>query len=175
MSESIDSIKRLMKKIDSLRARLKKSDESSRDGGSLNYLLLESAARRDAVLQCSLDCIVTIDSEGLILEFNPAAEDTFGYKRDEVLGKGMANLIVPPSLRAAHEQGLKHYLVSGEGPVLNRRIEITAARSNGQEFPVELAITPFRIGSKTAFTAFIRDITKRKRAEETLRATERQL
>jgi PAS domain S-box-containing protein len=109
------------------------------------------------------------------MEFNPAAEETFGHTRIEVLGKKMANLIVPPALRDAHEQGMRHYLASGEGTVLNKRIEITAIRSNGQEFPVELAIAPFRIEGKEAFTAFIRDITDRKRAEETLRETERQL
>ncbi|MEE3331425.1 MAG: PAS domain S-box protein [Myxococcota bacterium] len=164
-----------MEEIDSLRSRLQKFEKASRTSESLDQRLSENAARRDAILQSSLDCIVTIDSLGLIMEFNPAAEETFGYARNEVLGKQMANLIVPPSLRAAHEQGLQHYLASGEGPVLNQRIEITAIRSNGQEFPVELAITPFQFGDKEAFTGFIRDITERKRAEATLRETERQL
>jgi hypothetical protein len=164
-----------MEEIASLRARLKKLDVANTKSDSLDQDLSENAARRDAILQCSLDCIITIDSDGLIMEFNPAAEETFGYTRDEVLGKEMANLIVPPSLQAAHHQGLKHYLASGEGPVLNQRIEITAVRSNGEEFPVELAITPFQFRDEQAFTGFIRDITERKRAEATLRETERQL
>jgi two-component system, cell cycle sensor histidine kinase and response regulator CckA len=164
-----------MEEIASLRARLKKLDVAKTKSDSLDQDLSENAARRDAILQCSLDCIITIDSDGLIMEFNPAAEETFGYTRDEVLGKEMANLIVPPSLQAAHHQGLKHYLASGEGPVLNQRIEITAVRSNGEEFPVELAITPFQFRNEPAFTGFIRDITERKRAEATLRETERQL
>lgn len=164
-----------MEEIASLRARLKKLDVANTKSDSLDQDLSENAARRDAILQCSLDCIITIDSDGLIMEFNPAAEETFGYTRDEVLGKEMANLIVPPSLQAAHHQGLKHYLASGEGPVLNQRIEITAVRSNGEEFPVELAITPFQFRGEPAFTGFIRDITERKRAEATLRETERQL
>lgn len=175
MSNSTYEVAKLTEEAASLRARIKELEEAKGESGLLDHLLSESAAGRNAILQCSLDCIVTIDSDGLIMEFNPAAEETFGHTRIEVLGKEMANLIVPPALRDAHEQGMRHYLASGKGPVLNKRIEITAIRSNGQEFPVELAIAPFRIEEKEAFTAFIRDITDRKRAEETLRETERQL
>ena len=175
MSEAALGNRKLLEEINSLRSRIKELEEAGRESNSFEQALSGGAERRDAILQCSLDCIVTIDSDGFIMEFNPAAEETFGYTRDEVLGRQMASLIVPPSLRADHEQGLKHYLASGEGPVLNQRIEISAVRSNGQEFPVELAITPFRVGDKEAFTGFIRDITERKRAEATLRETERQL
>lgn len=175
MSNSTYEVKELTEEAASLRARIKELEDTKGESDLLDHPLSESAAGRNAILQCSLDCIVTIDSDGLIMEFNPAAEETFGHTRIEVLGKKMANLIVPPALRDAHEQGMRHYLASGEGTVLNKRIEITAIRSNGQEFPVELAIAPFRIEGKEAFTAFIRDITDRKRAEETLRETERQL
>ncbi|HIF92406.1 MAG TPA: PAS domain-containing hybrid sensor histidine kinase/response regulator [Myxococcales bacterium] len=175
MSNSTDRINELTEEAVSLRARVKEIEDANGESGLLDQPLSGSAAGRNAILQCSLDCIVTIDSDGLIMEFNPAAEETFGHTCSEVLGKEMANLIVPPALRDAHEQGIQHYLASGEGPLLNKRIEITAIRSNGQEFPVELAITPFRIEGKEAFTAFIRDITDRKRAEEILRETERQL
>jgi len=175
LSNSTDRINELTEEAVSLRARVKEIEDANGESGLLDQPLSGSAAGRNAILQCSLDCIVTIDSDGLIMEFNPAAEETFGHTCSEVLGKEMANLIVPPALRDAHEQGIQHYLASGEGPLLNKRIEITAIRSNGQEFPVELAITPFRIEGKEAFTAFIRDITDRKRAEEILRETERQL
>lgn len=175
MSDTNPVAEKLIADVDALRARIREFEEVNGKSGLLDHFFSDSAARRDAVLQCSLDCIVTIDSDGLIMEFNPAAEETFGYTRDEVLGKEMSKLIVPPSLRSAHQQGLKHYLLSGEGPVLNQRIEITAVRSNGQEFPVELAITPFRVGEGEAFTGFIRDITERKKAAETLRETEQQL
>ncbi|HIK84010.1 MAG TPA: PAS domain-containing hybrid sensor histidine kinase/response regulator [Myxococcales bacterium] len=175
MSNLTDRINELTEEAVSLRARVKEIEDANGESGLLDQPLSGSAAGRNAILQCSLDCIVTIDSDGLIMEFNPAAEETFGHTCSEVLGKEMANLIVPPALRDAHEQGIQHYLASGEGPLLNKRIEITAIRSNGQEFPVELAITPFRIEGKEAFTAFIRDITDRKRAEEILRETERQL
>ncbi|MEO1935513.1 MAG: PAS domain S-box protein, partial [Myxococcales bacterium] len=175
LSNLTDRINELTEEAVSLRARVKEIEDANGESGLLDQPLSGSAAGRNAILQCSLDCIVTIDSDGLIMEFNPAAEETFGHTCSEVLGKEMANLIVPPALRDAHEQGIQHYLASGEGPLLNKRIEITAIRSNGQEFPVELAITPFRIEGKEAFTAFIRDITDRKRAEEILRETERQL
>jgi two-component system cell cycle sensor histidine kinase/response regulator CckA len=175
LSDPTDRTDELVEEVAFLRARLKELEEANVTSRLLDNLLFANAARRDAILQCSLDCIVTIDSDGLIIEFNRAAEETFGHTRNEVLGRKMAELIVPPALRDAHEQGMKHYLSTGEGPVLNKRIEITAIRSSGQEFPVELTITPFQIEDKEAFTAFIRDITERKRAAETLRETEHQL
>ncbi|MDC1294972.1 PAS domain S-box protein [Myxococcota bacterium] len=175
MSDSTYKTDELNEEVASLRARIRELEDAKGESGLRAPTLSGNAAGRDATLQCSLDCIVTIDSAGLIIEFNPAAEETFGRTRSEVMGKEMVNLIVPPALRDAHDQGMKRYLASGEGPVLNKRIEITAIRSNGQEFPVELAITPFRTEGQEAFTAFIRDITERKRAAETLLETERQL
>ena len=175
MSKTTSGNSEPLENIDPPRSPLKEFEEPNITSDSVAQVVADNATRRDAILKSSLDCIVTIDSAGLIMEFNPAAEQTFGYTRDEALGQQMANLIVPPSLRAAHEQGLKHYLASGEGPVLNTRIEITAIRSNGQEFPVELAITPFHLGGRAEFTAFIRDLTEVKKSEATLRETERQL
>ena len=124
-----------------------------------------SEARTKAIVESSLDCIVAIDHEGKILEFNPAAEKVFGYSRAEVLGRELAQVIIPPSLRERHRQGMKHYLATGEARVMGKRIEITAIRSDGSEFPVELAI--MRVGDATSptFTGFIRDISERKRAE----------
>ena len=130
--------------------------------------LRESEARKRAILESALDCIISIDHEGKIIEFNPAAEKTFGYTRDAAMGREMAELIIPPSLRQQHRRGLAHYLATGEGPVLGKRIEITAMRADGSEFPVELAITPIHLGQHPVFTASIRDITERKRAEEAL-------
>src|SRR5207244_1199622 len=122
--------------------------------------LRESDARRAAILQTALDAIISMDQEGRVVEFNPAAERTFGFRRTEVLGQPLAEFIVPPSLRESHRRGLAHFLASGSGPVLNRRIEITALRADGTEFPVELAITPFEVGGSWVFTAYIRDITE---------------
>src|SRR5438270_9289134 len=84
----------------------------------------ESEARTAAILEAALDCIISIDHEGRVIEFNPAAERTFGYRRSEVLGRELAECIVPPRLRDAHRQGLARYLTTGEGTVLGRRIEM---------------------------------------------------
>src|SRR2546426_3188099 len=127
--------------------------------------LQDSEARKSAIVQSALDCIVSIDHEGKILEFNPAAERVFGYSSAEVVGKALAEVIIPPSLREAHRQGLMRYLATGESCILGRRIEMTAMRSDGTEFPVELSITSLGAGSRPTFTGFIRDITQRKAAE----------
>src|SRR5688500_17779307 len=97
--------------------------------------------RSREILASALDCIITMDHEGRILEFNPAAERTFGYSRPAVIGKDLAELIIPPHLREQHRRGLAHYLATGHGPVLGKRIDITALRSDGTEFPVELIIS----------------------------------
>jgi len=134
--------------------------------------LKRSEARNAAILDSALDCIVTIDHEGCITEFNPAAEHTFGYPRDEVLGKHLADVIIPPSLREKHRQGFARYLATGEARVLGKRIEMTAVRADGSEFPVELAITRIPLEGPPSFTGYLRDITERKRAEQELRRSE---
>src|SRR5438128_3231064 len=98
-----------------------------------------------AILESALDCIITMDSAGVVQEFNPAAEGVFGFRREEAVGKELAELIVPPRMRAQHRRGLAHYLTTGEGPLLGKRIEIEALRADGSEIQVELAITPFEI------------------------------
>jgi diguanylate cyclase (GGDEF)-like protein/PAS domain S-box-containing protein len=128
--------------------------------------LQESESRKNAILNAALDCVITIDHEGRIVEFNPAAERTFGYSRDAVVGEQMASLIIPPSLREAHQRGFRHYLATGEGPALGQRLELSAMRADGSEFPIELAITKVDLPGSPVFTAYVRDITERKRAEE---------
>src|SRR5712692_3428868 len=90
-----------------------------------------------AILQTALDAIITIDHQGKVIEFNPAAEKLFGYSRTEVLGRKMAELIVPPSLREQHYKGLARYLATSESRIIGRRIELIAMRADGTEFPVE--------------------------------------
>jgi PAS domain S-box-containing protein len=133
----------------------------------------QSEARKAAILDSALDCILTIDHEGCITEFNPAAERTFGYRRDEVVGKELADVIVPPALREQHRRGFARYLATGEARVLGRRVEMTAVRSDGREFAVELAITRIPLNGPPSFTGYLRDITKRKESEEKLRRSER--
>lgn len=122
-------------------------------------------ALTQAVIESALDCIVTIDHEGRVVEFNPAAERTFGYRRADALNQLLGDLIVPPAFRAAHFEGLRRYLATGVGPVLGKRIEISAMRADGSEFPVELAIAVVQQGATPLFTAYLRDISERKRHE----------
>jgi len=131
--------------------------------------LSESREREAAILYTSLDAVITIDHKGRVLEFNPAAQKTFGYERAQVLGRDMSELIIPFSLREQHRKGLTKYFATGEGPILGKRIELTGMRADRSEFPLELTITPIGVGEQTIFTGFLRDITERKRAEEELR------
>jgi len=137
--------------------------------------LRESVARSSAILENSLDCIVTADHEGRILEFNQAAEKTFGYRRAEVIGKLLAETIVPESMRERRSHGLMRIVEAGESQLLGRRMEMIARRADGSEFPIELAISRVALAGPPIFTGFIRDITERKRAEEEVTRLRRQL
>lgn len=130
--------------------------------------LRASEARKAAILDAALDCVVTMNHEGRILEFNPAAEDTFGYRKADVIGKELAEIIVPPSLRDAHRSGFARYLATGTDTIIGRRLQITAMRADGSEFPVELAITRVDLPGPPIFTGFLRDVTEPLRAERTL-------
>jgi PAS domain S-box-containing protein len=134
--------------------------------------LRRSEVRKAAILDSALDCIVTVDHQGCVTEFNPDAEQTFGYRRDEVLGKQLSDVIIPLALREEHRRSFARYLATGEERVLGRRVEMTAVRANGSEFPVELAITRIPLDGPPSFTGCLRDITERKQAEEALRASE---
>jgi len=133
--------------------------------------LKRSEARKAAILDSALDCVMTIDHEGCITEFNPAAERTFGYRRNDVMGS-LADVMIPPSLREGHRRGLVRYLATGEGPMIGKRIETTAVRADGSEFPVELTITRISWDGPPSFTGYLRDITERKRSELELRRSE---
>ena len=138
--------------------------------------LAQSEALKRGVFETALDAVITIDTGGRILEFNPAAEATFGYQAEDVIGEEMAALIVPERLRAAHRAGMERYLATGDGPVLGLRIEVPALRSDGTEIPCELAITPVRLNDQSeVFTATLRDITDRNAAEDALRKSEARL
>jgi diguanylate cyclase (GGDEF)-like protein/PAS domain S-box-containing protein len=134
--------------------------------------LRETEERNRLILENALDAIVAMDGEGKITTWNPQAERTFGWTRAEAMGRKLAELIVPLQHRWAHKRGLERYMRTGKGKVLNRRIEITALHKSGREFPVELAISPSVGGDGVSFSAFVRDITERKKAEELLRQSE---
>jgi PAS domain S-box-containing protein len=127
--------------------------------------VLESEALKAAILESALDCVIAMDAEGRIVEFNPAAERAFGYRRDDVVGLEMAPLIIPPSLRDGHRQALGRYLKTGEARLLNQRLELTGMRADGTEFPVELTITRIAAEGPAMFTGYIRDITERRASE----------
>jgi two-component system NtrC family sensor kinase len=121
--------------------------------------LQANEAVSSAITASALDCIIAIDESGIVIEFNPAAEKTFGYRRSEALGRPIADLIVPPALRARHVEGLARYLRTGEANVLNKRIEIEGMRADGSIFPVELSIKEVRLPQHRLFTAYLRDLT----------------
>ncbi|HEY3070191.1 MAG TPA: PAS domain S-box protein [Gaiellaceae bacterium] len=128
--------------------------------------LQQSEERTRLIVDSALDAVVTIDAESHITGWNAQAEVAFGWSADEVIGQSLADTIIPAEHREAHLRGLKRFLETGEGPVLNQRIEITALRRNGEEFPIELAISPLKAGGAYSFSAFLRDISERKKAEE---------
>ncbi|HVH48144.1 MAG TPA: PAS domain S-box protein [Labilithrix sp.] len=128
--------------------------------------LRESEARKTAMMEAALDAIVTMDHEGKITEFNAAAERTFGYSRREVIGRVLGDILVPEALRALHTNGLRSYLQTNEAHVLGKRIEVSALRRDGTEFPAEVAILRIPGEDPPVFTGYIRDITERKRAAE---------
>jgi PAS domain S-box-containing protein len=137
--------------------------------------LRESERRMRAILAGALDAVVGMDVEGIVTYWNPRSEEIFGWTRSEAVGRKMSDMIIPPQHREAHELGLRHFLATGGGPVLNRRIEITALRRDGTEFPVELAISASKSDDSYRFTAFIADITERKQAHEALRKSGQRL
>jgi PAS domain S-box-containing protein len=137
--------------------------------------LRASQERLKAVVDAALDGIILMDHEGRIVDFNPAAEQIFGYSRDDVIGESLAEKIIPSKFREQHRLGLRRFQTTGEGQVLGHRLELQAVRSDGTEFPVELSIS--RVGSTEPplFTGFIRDITEPKLAETRLRESKDQL
>ena len=125
---------------------------------------LDPAAPQDAlrlVLETALDAVVVMRSDGVVSDWNNRAADVFGWSRDEVVGRTMADLIIPERYREAHRNGLQRYLETGIGSVLGTRIEVAGLRKNGEEFPVELSISPIREGKSVLFVGCLRDITER--------------
>lgn len=124
-----------------------------------------SETRHRAILESALDCIVSMDARGRIIEFNPAAQETFGYPRDQVLGQPMVDLLVPPHLREEHLRGFGRYLETGIPSLMGRRIEVEGLRSDGTVFPIELTVTRVPLSGPPVFTAYLRDISVQRRAE----------
>ncbi|HEV3146925.1 MAG TPA: PAS domain S-box protein, partial [Gemmataceae bacterium] len=127
------------------------------------------------ILDAAYDACVGMDENGRIVAWNPRAEAVFGWPRAEALGRMVADTIIPERYRAAHRAGLERLLMTGEGRVLNQNLELSALHRNGREFPIELTISPIKVGNTFHFHAFIRDITERKKAEEAVRESQHML
>lgn len=119
----------------------------------------------EQLFDAALDAVIAMDSNGAVAAWNRTAETIFGWTRPEVLGRQLADIVIPESLRSAHHAGLERYHTSRTGPVINARVEVTAMRRDGSEFPVELTVIPLQRDGGEMFYAFLRDITARKRAE----------
>jgi diguanylate cyclase (GGDEF)-like protein/PAS domain S-box-containing protein len=122
-----------------------------------------------AIIDTAYDAYIAIDADSVILDWNQQAEHTFGWSHAEVMGRTLTELIIPEQFRDAHVRGIRHFLATGEGPVLDRRIELTALHREGYEFPVELTIWPTKVGETCKFSAFLHDI-RRQRAIRRLAA-----
>jgi PAS domain S-box-containing protein len=132
--------------------------------------LAESDARARLIVDTAHDAFIGIDSAGMIVSWNAQAEATFGWTRDEIHGHNLAETIIPPGFRDAHNNGLKRFHATGEAPVVNQRLELTAVHRSGREFPVELTVTsPMAVDGGYFFGAFLRDISDRRQRDADLR------
>ena len=154
-----------------LASQVMRQMESRRDHIKLiqsSEALRESNERTKQIIDSALDAVVTMDLDGLIISWNPQAEVIFGWSAGEVIGRKMSEVIIPPSYREAHERGHRQLIRTGEASVLNRRIELSALRHDGEEFPVELTIAKVMVSGKEQFSAFIRDLSGLKESESKL-------
>ncbi|MFN2464290.1 MAG: EAL domain-containing protein [Candidatus Dormibacteria bacterium] len=124
------------------------------------------ARRRRMIFKTSVSAIIEASSDGLVTDWNDCAERIFGWTRDEIVGRSLAETIVPPPYREAHTRGMRHFAKTGEGPVLGETLDIFGLRKDGSEFPIELSISPMSEERGSSLIAFARDITERKRAED---------
>ena len=132
--------------------------------------LADSEARARLVVDTAHDAFIGIDSDGKVVAWNAQAEATFGWARAEVVGRSLAETIVPPAFRDAHTAGMRRFHETGDAPVVNQRLELTALHRSGREFPIELTITsPIRAESGYFFAAFLRDISDRRERDAELR------
>ncbi len=140
------------------------SDELENQGAQEALRAREAHSR--SIIETANDAYVEMDTEGLITDWNRQAELTFGWNRGEAVGRPLTETIIPPQFREAHRKGVLRFLTTGEGPVLNKRIELRALHRDGHEFPVELTVWPVRVGGVFRFNAFVHDITERHQAAE---------
>ena len=138
-------------------------------------VLEDKEARIRMIFESSLDALIVINEKSVISEWNPQAETIFGWKKSEVIGQTLMETIIPPRFRERHRKGMETLLTTDAGPILNRRMELSALHRNGDEFPIELTVSHLRYGSAWTFSAFVRDLTEYKQSEERIRTSEKEL
>lgn len=131
--------------------------------------LLDSEQKMRSLINSALDAVITINEEGFVTEWNHQAVELFKYSKEEAINERLSELIIPMELREKHEQGMKHFLKTGDGPVLNQRIEVPGEDKDGRQFPIELSIVAVKMKKKYFFNAFVRDITIKKKAESDMK------
>ena len=131
--------------------------------------MADDAAILQAVFDAAFDCIITMDAEGLVVAVNRTAEETFGYSEDEMVGRELAELIIPPHLREPHRKGVERYAATGEAHMVGHPVEMPAMRKDGSEFPVEIRVSRPLLPGPPIFTGYLRDVTDRQRNEQALR------
>jgi PAS domain S-box-containing protein len=140
-----------------------------------NDAVKKSEEIRRLIMNTALDAIICINPEGNVTLWNPLAEKIFGWKEEEMIGKHMADFIIPERYRLRHEEGIRRYFKTGEGPLLNKITEITAVNREQKEFPIAITILPVKQDGSEFFCAFIEDISEQKNAEALLRKMNAQL
>jgi PAS domain S-box-containing protein len=135
--------------------------DTANTGMDLSHLSPQRDGLR-LILETALDAVVIMKSDGIVADWNDRAVNVFGWSREEAVGRFMADLIIPERYREAHRKGLRRYLESGQREVIGRRIEVSGLRKNGEEFPVELSISPIQDRESILFVGFLRDITERR-------------
>lgn len=153
-----------------LEAQAADIEEQATELEAMNDALSAAEARLRGIIDSALDAIVTTDAASIITDWNRHAETIFGWSAEEAIGKSLSETIIPHRYREAHQRGVERYLATKAGPILNRRIEITALHRDGREFPVELTVAPSGAGSHAFFSAFIRDLTEVNEADRRVAA-----
>ncbi|HEV3462704.1 MAG TPA: PAS domain S-box protein, partial [Actinomycetota bacterium] len=144
-----------------------------RDRTRAEQRVVDGEARTREILEATAEAFISVDAAGVVAIWNSKATETFGWTREEAVGRPLTELIIPEASRQAHDQGRRRFLETGEGPLLNRRVEVSAVHRDGRQFPVELVIWPAGSGQETVFNAFAHDISERKQAEQALREAKR--
>ena len=165
-----DAFNKMLSQVEGTKRELLEAHDELEDRVEQRTAELQEASRfNNAILEATPDAIVVMDKAGRIVEWSPKAVSVFGWEPSEVLGRRVSEIIIPQELRQSHEDGLKRFLDTGVSHVLNQRIEITAIRRDGNEFPIELALVSISDGEHKKFCGFIRDVTERREVEESMR------